>query len=225
VQRPQTLTLTLSFSALAANTRFEFWTKETMAQDTALQNQIQRIGAIVERLEAESDPNSRALAKELLESIMALHGAGLERILELARQNGETGKILIQQCGKDELVSSVLLLYGLHPDDLKTRVERALEKTKHLLETHAAHAELISIPDDGTVKVRLHRKPNGGCGSTAATLKASLEAALQDAAPDAPSILVEETGTEQAGFVSLAQLQNGQAMSAFSAAREQRSGD
>jgi uncharacterized protein Yka (UPF0111/DUF47 family) len=59
-----------------------------MGQNSALQEQIQRIGVIVERLESEADPNSRALAKQLLESIMALHGAGLERILELAHQVG-----------------------------------------------------------------------------------------------------------------------------------------
>jgi Fe-S cluster biogenesis protein NfuA len=196
-----------------------------MAQDTALKNQIQRIGTIVERLESEGDPNSRALAKELLESIMALHGTGLERILELAQESGEAGKALIQKCGRDELVSSVLLLYGLHPDDLQTRVDRALGKTRSTLESHGAHAELVSIQEDGTVNVKLHLKPNGGCGSTAASVRATLETAIQDAAPDAPSIVIEETGAAQGGFVSVAQLQSGQTLPAFSAARAQRSAD
>jgi Fe-S cluster biogenesis protein NfuA len=124
------------------------------------------------------------------------------------------------------VVSSVLLLYGLHPDDLKTRVERALEKTRGFLESHEAHAELVSIREDGTVNVQLHLKPNGGgCGSNAAAVRATLEAAMQDAAPDAQGFLIEETGSGQSGFVSLAQLQSGQTMSAFSAARAQRSGD
>jgi Fe-S cluster biogenesis protein NfuA len=196
-----------------------------MAQDTALQNQIQRIAEIVQRLESETDPNSRALTKELLESIMALHGAGLERILELARQSGESGDALVQKCAKDELVSSVLLLYGLHPDDLKTRVDRAIEKSRKFLEPHAAHAELVSISGDGSVQVRLHAKPNGGCGSTAASLRAGLEGALQDAAPDASDIHIDETGAAQAGFVSIAQLQSGQPMPTVAATRAQRSGD
>jgi Fe-S cluster biogenesis protein NfuA len=196
-----------------------------MALDTALQHQIQRIAEIVQRLESEADPSSRALAQELLESIMALHGAGLERILELARQSGETGDALIQSCAKDELVSSVLLLYGLHPDDLKTRVERAIEKSRKYLEPHAAHAELVSIEEGGSIQIRLHMKPNGGCGSTAATLRAALEGALQDAAPDASAILIEETGAAQAGFVPIAQLQSSQPMAASAAIRAQRSGD
>jgi Fe-S cluster biogenesis protein NfuA len=165
------------------------------------------------------------LAKELVESLMALHGAGLERILELAREPGEAGQTIIGKYGRDELVSSLLLLYGLHPDDLRTRVTGALEKLRGFLESHAATAELISIQDDGTVTVRLQVKPNGGCGSTTASMKSTLEAAIQNAAPDAPSVIVAEMGTAPAGFVSVAQLASGQAMAALSAARTQRSGD
>jgi Fe-S cluster biogenesis protein NfuA len=180
-----------------------------MAQDKELQKRMQRIGETVERLESAADPNSRALAKELLESLMALHGAALERILELASE-----------------VSGLLLLYGLHPEDLRTRVNRALEKSRAYLESHAASAELISIDEDGAVTLRLQIKSNG-CGSTAATVKSALQATVQDAAPDATSIVVEETGVglTRSGFVSVAQLESGQAMATLSVGRTLRSGD
>jgi len=87
---------------------------------------------------------------------------------------------------------------------------------------------LLSISDDGVVTVRLHLKPNGGgCGSSAATLKSTVESALQDAAPDATSIVVEETGASltSSGFVSIAQLASGQTMAASFVARTERSGD
>jgi Fe-S cluster biogenesis protein NfuA len=184
-----------------------------MAAETERKAQIQRIASLVERLESCGDPSLRALARELVESIMALHGAGLERILEIAASSGEVGEQLIQQCGCDELVSSLLLLYGLHPDDLRTRVEHALEKSNAFLESHAAHAELMSISNDGAVRVHLHHKPNGGCGSAWGSLRATLETALQDAAPEALAIIVDETGTGVAGFVPLGQLQNGQTLS------------
>ena len=197
-----------------------------MAQDTALQKQIQRIGEIVEQLESTSDPSARSMARELLESLMALHGAGLERILELASQTGEAGATIIQKCGRDELVSSLLLLYGLHPDDLRTRVTRALEKSRSHLEKHGGAAELISVSEHGEILVRLAVKASTGCGSSASSLKSTLEAALQDAAPDAASIVVEETGAlTRSGFVSLAQLESGHNMAALSAARAPRSGD
>ena len=195
-----------------------------MAQDSAFQKRIQRIGEVVEQLESAADPNARALAKELLESLMALHGAALERILELVSEAGEAGETIVGKCGRDELVSSVLLLYGLHPVDLRSRVTRAMEKVRPYLESHAASAEVVSVGDDGRVNVRLHIKSNG-CGSSA--VKSTLEAALQDAAPDAAAIIVEEAGGTLAGsgFVSVAQLQSGQAIAALSLARAQRSGD
>lgn len=195
-----------------------------MAHDIAFQKRIQRIGEVVEQLESAADPNARAMAKELLESLMALHGAALERILELASEVGEAGETIIAKCGRDELVSSVLLLYGLHPVDLHSRVTRALEKLRPYLESHAANAELASEGADGIVRIRLHLKSNG-CGSAA--LKSTVEAALQDAAPDAAAIIVEETGAALtgSGFVSVAQLEGGQTIAALSTARAQRSGD
>jgi len=197
-----------------------------MAQDKELQKRMQRIGETVEQLESAADPNSRAMAKELLESLMALHGAALERILELASEAGEAGETIIRKCGRDDLVSSLLLLYGLHPEDLRTRVNRALEKSRGYLESHAASAELVSINEDGVVTLRLQIKSNG-CGSTAATVKSTLEATVQDAAPDATSIVVEETGVglTRSGFVSVAQLESGQAMATLSVGRTLRSGD
>jgi Fe-S cluster biogenesis protein NfuA len=206
--------------------RFALSVKETMAQGKELQERMQRIGEMVERLETAADPNARAMAKELLESLMALHGAALERILELASQAGEAGETIIRKCGRDDLVSGLLLLYGLHPEDLRTRLTRALEKLRGYLESHAASAELLSIRGDGEVTLRLQIKSNR-CGSTAASVKSTLEAAMQDAAPDATSIVVEETGAEltRSGFVSVAQLESGEAMAALSVARIQRSAD
>ena len=109
-----------------------------MAAETELKGQIQRIATLVEQLESCADASVRAQVRELLESVMAMHGAGLERMLELAASAGERGEQLIEKFGNDELVSSLLLLYGLHPDDLRTRIEKAMEKSKSFLESHGA---------------------------------------------------------------------------------------
>jgi Fe-S cluster biogenesis protein NfuA len=197
-----------------------------MAQDLGFQKQIQRIAELVELLEKSADPSSRATAKELLESMMALHGAALDRMLEIAAEAGETGNSLIGKFGQDELVSSVLLLYGLHPLDLKSRVAQSLEKKRSYLESHAASAHLVSISEDGTVLLRLEMKANGGCGSSADAVRSAVEGAIQDAAPDAASIVIEEAGSlTRTGFVPLAQLSNAQAAFDLTALRAQRSGD
>jgi Fe-S cluster biogenesis protein NfuA len=101
-----------------------------------------------------------------------------------------------------------------------------LEKTRTYLTSHSASAELVSIGEDGTVTLRLEVKSTG-CGSSGASVKAYLEAAMQDGAPDATSIVVEDAGAllTQSGFVSLAQLESGQAMASLFAARAQRGGD
>ena len=200
--------------------------KELMAQDAAFQKQIQRIGEMVEQFESHADPNARAMARELLESLMALHGAALERILELASESGEFGETLIRKCGQDELVSSLLLLYGLHPEGLHTRVTRALEKARPFLESHAAEAKLVSISEDGRVTLRLEVK-GAGCGSAAGLARSTLEAALENAAPDAASIVVEETGAplQRSGFVSVAQLESGMSKVPLSAGLAGRTGD
>jgi Fe-S cluster biogenesis protein NfuA len=215
----------LSAGSVAA-ARFDLSSKKNMPPDKDLQKRMQRIGEIVEQLESTADPNARAIAKELLESLLALHGAALEKILSITSQAGETGESLIRKFGGDQLISSLLLLYGLHPCDMQTRVTAALEKSRGFLDSHSAKAELVSISDDGAVTLRLHLKP-GGCGSTAATVKSTLEAAIQDAAPDASSILVREAdnGAPRSGFVSVAQLAGGQSLAALSVARTQRSGD
>jgi len=197
-----------------------------MAKDTALQKRMERIAAIVQQFESCADPNIRTLAGELMECVMALHGAGLERILEIVAGSGEAGEAIVRKCGRDDLVSSLLLLYGLHPDDLPMRVTRAIEQLHGFLESHAAKAELLSIGDDGTLTLRLDVK-SSGCGSSASTVKATLEAALQNAAPDAPAIIIEETGAalRASGFVSIAQLKSAQSLTASSAATSLRSGD
>lgn len=198
-----------------------------MAEESTFQKQLQRIGELVEEFDSSADPNASSLAKELVESLLSLHGEALERILKIVSESGEAGEAIIRKCGGDELASSVLLLYGLHPEDLRTRVTRALEKSRSFLESHSAIAELASIGDDGTITVRLEVKSNGGCGSSAALVKSNLEGALLNAAPDAVSIVVEEAGASltQSGFVSVAQLKTSASAPASFAAGAARSAD
>ena len=43
----------------------------------------------------------------------------------------------------DDLVSSLLLLHGLHPVDLRTRVQQALDKARPFLYDHGSQVELL----------------------------------------------------------------------------------
>ena len=197
-----------------------------MTQSDDLQQRVTSIENLVNRLEGSTDPSVTSAARDLMKAVMDLHGSSIERMLEIIHDSGEPGKSIIERLGRDELVQSILLLYGLHPRDLHTRVADALDSQRAFLRSHGASAELVSIDEAGVVTVRLQAK-QGGCESTATSVKSTIKAAIQEAAPDAGSIAIEETkSTALTGpnFVSVAVLQGSQATAALSARRDQRSG-
>ena len=184
------------------------------------------IEALVNKLENAADPAVGTAARDLVQSLMELHGTGLERLLEIVREAGDPGRAIIDRLGRDELVRSVLLLYGLHPQDLRSRVLEALDTIRVLLKSHGADAELLSVDGEGAVTLEFHAQSTG-CGSTATSLKSSLKSAVEEAAPDAPSIVIKETSRPAGGlaFVALADLETGRAGAALSLRSPQRSGD
>jgi len=153
------------------------------------EERVRRIEDLVRRLEGIPDRESRETAQSLMEAILELHGAGFERMMDIVFETGESGKAAIRRFAGDGLIASLLLLHGLHPDDMETRVLHALGKA------HGT-AELLGV-FEGVVRVRL---TGSGCG-----LKESVEAAVREAVPDATEIVIEE-GLAQNGFVPLASL-------------------
>jgi hypothetical protein len=75
---------------------------------------------------------------ELVQSLMELHGTGIGRMMEIVAESGESGLDVIDGFGRDELVGGLLLLYGLHPIPLETRVRQALDKVRPYLQSHGA---------------------------------------------------------------------------------------
>ena len=177
-----------------------------MENEKDFQGRVQKIGGLVQELDSIGDPAVRARAKDLVQSLLELHGAGLERILDLIFQHGEGSAQIIDELGQDPLVSSLLILYGLHPEELHTRVERKLRQIESKLRKAGAETELIAI-DDGNVRVQV-KIDQHACGSTARTVQSMIEDAMYEAAPDLKSIVIE--GLEKpsgSGFVSLGTLQ------------------
>ncbi len=171
--------------------------------------QIESIDGMVRALEKTTDPALRTRAQDLVQALMELHGSCLEQMLEIVRQAGEPGNSIVQKFGDDQLVRSLLLLYGLHPVDLQTRVLQALEKTRPYLRSHGGNVELVAIDDAGIVNLRLTGSCDG-CASSSANLKQAVEEAIYEAAPDVTGIEVpgvEATKTAPVAFVPLASLQ------------------
>jgi Fe-S cluster biogenesis protein NfuA/nitrite reductase/ring-hydroxylating ferredoxin subunit len=180
-----------------------------MSDHKDVQRRIESIEGLVREIEKVSDPAVQSLSKQLVQSLMDLHGVGLERMLEITHQSGPGGQKIIDDMGRDELVSSLLLLYGLHPLDLEARVVQALEKSRPYLKSHGGNVELVSLSEGGALVLKLQGSCHS-CPSSAMTLQSTVEQAIYDAAPDVTSIFVDgvvEEKPKTGGFIPVASLQ------------------
>ena len=150
---------------------------------------LQKIERLVQTIESAADPRVRASAVELMQSLMELHGAGIERMMEIVFETGATGSEMIDRFADDDLTGSLLLLYGLHPLDIETRVLGALDKVRPYLRSHGGNVEMLGITE-GVVRLKLQGSCNG-CASSAMTLKLAIEEAIYEAAPDVNGLDVE----------------------------------
>ena len=151
---------------------------------------FEQLEELIARVESIRDSNARASAEELIQALMDLHGAGFQRVLEVIWDSGEQGKSVIQQLGRDDLVSPLLLLYGIHPFDMTTRIETALDKVRPYLRSHGGDVQLIEVTAEGNVRLKLQGSCHG-CPSSSLTMKLAVEEAIYDSAPDILELTVE----------------------------------
>lgn len=140
---------------------------------------------LLEEIETLPDAAGRQTATDLVQALLELYGAGLERIVEevAARDDGE----LAQALADDELVAHLLLLHGLHPVPLRSRVLDALQEVRPYLESHGGNVELLEV-DGAAVRLRLQGSCSG-CPSSAMTLKLAIENAIHKAAPEIEEVI------------------------------------
>ena len=148
--------------------------------EEALVNQVEELTARVEEI---ADPGVRALAEDLAAAVVQLYGEGLERIFAALDDD------VVAALAQDGVVASLMLIHGLYPVDLETRVREALHTVRPYMESHGGDVELLGI-EGGIARLRLEGSCNG-CPASASTMELAIEQALQDAAPDLEGIDVE----------------------------------
>ena len=166
--------------------------------------QTERVEKLAARLQSAGDPELRATALDLVQSVVELHGAALERMIDVISATAE-GEQALDRALADDLVSSMLLLHGLHPDDMETRVARGIEKVRPYLQSHGGDVELAGVRD-GVVRLAL-RGSCGSCPSSSLTLKTAVEDALFEAAPDIVEIVAENAASAPQGIPELVVLE------------------
>lgn len=153
------------------------------------QSRLQRLDALLCEVEESADPAAAGRTREIVQAVLDLHGTGLERILGHIEAAGDAGASIVDACARDEVVGGLLLLHSLHPDDLETRIRRALEQVRPALRSHGGNVELLALRD-GIVHLRLEGNCHG-CPSSAATMKMTIEEAIFANAPEVASIEVQ----------------------------------
>jgi len=153
---------------------------------------VREAGARVEELLGglQTGP-AKAAAEELVSVLVDLYGEGLARTVAVVRDGAPE---LLDKLAADPLVESLLLLHGLHPLDADARVQRALDRVRPYLGSHAGGVEYLGIDEAGVAHLRLAGSCDG-CPSSALTVQLAIEGAVQDAAPEVTAIEVEGVTT------------------------------
>ncbi len=172
---------------------------------------VERIDVLLNKIEALPDDALRQDVQEIVHCLLDYHGAAVARLISLAREAVDDTSALSAQLAADELVSSLLVLHGLHPADLESRVLQALENVRPFLKSHGGNVKLANVTDD-VVRLRLEGSCHG-CPSSAATLKSRIEQAIYEVAPEVRAIEVVEDEKQQQppsnGFVGMERLSIG----------------
>jgi Fe-S cluster biogenesis protein NfuA/nitrite reductase/ring-hydroxylating ferredoxin subunit len=145
----------------------------------ALMARVQELTAHLEEL---PDFQARAVADELVSSIIQLYGEGLERIFAALDQPGASAAEVRDGLAADGVVASLMLIHGLYPVDLETRVHEALDSVRPYMESHGGDVELLGV-ENGVARMRLVGHCDG-CPASASTLELAIKRALEEAAPD-----------------------------------------
>jgi len=128
-------------------------------------------------------------AEELVGLLVGLYGDGLARITRVLREEGEAGSAILARLADDPEIEGLLLLHDLHPLDVDARIQRALDRVRPYLGSHAGGVEYLGVTD-GVARLRLEGSCHG-CPSSTVTVQLAITSAVEDAAPEVTEVKVE----------------------------------
>lgn len=182
-------------------------------QDQNVRQLVARTEALLRQIEALEEGQGKSLAIECIQALFELYGEGLARLVNQETQQ-QSAKLL-ERCKQDELLSHLLLLHGLHPDDVESRVQQALDEVRPYMETHGGNVELLGVRA-GVAYLRLVGSCHG-CAASSTTMKLAVEKAIQKFAPDLLGVeaegAIEAPSDLAAGFIPVSSLGTAQRIS------------
>ncbi len=170
--------------------------------------QLDHIKELLSSIESCGNRAAIEAARGLVQSVLALHRAGLCRMLELLLQKSGLGAELTALLAEDELVGNLLILHDLHPANLEQRLKKALAEAEPHLTALGGRLGGYTLKE-GVVQVRAVGLANGP-----ATMAALLhvEDAVMKHAPDVVRLVFSGSESPAAPQAHLGSppVQNGQ---------------
>lgn len=172
-----------------------------MPQHKDVRSAGERVENLISELQAVPDPRVAAAAEELVRTLVDLYGEGLAHVMHVAADaaNDEhSGGGIVGQLIADPLVASLLLVHDLHPLDVDTRIQRALDDVRPYLGSHAGGVQYLGVDEDGVVRLKLEGSCHG-CPSSTVTVRLAIEKAIHEAAPETVRVDVAGVVAEPSG--------------------------
>ncbi len=159
------------------------------AGDVRLRAEADQLEGLLDELRELVTPAAWIRIEQILQRVVALYGRGLAHAIEHGRAVSTAAELDERLCG-DELLASLLVIHGLHPQPVAARIERALAKAAAALGDDLPTIELAGIADDGIVRLRVAGAFGGGAMS-ARVAEAAVRRAIEEAAPELAGIEID----------------------------------
>ncbi len=171
---------------------------------TTTHDTLPRIEQLLEEVRAMVSPPAAEKVEELVRHVMGLYGDGLRRIGRVLAEAGQPADVVADRLIEDDLIANLLIVHGLHPDSVETRVARALDRVRPYLASHGGDVEIVAIDGDaGSLRLRMTGSCDG-CPSSILTIKLAVEGAVTELAPEIDHIEVEDVTESSAASTALA---------------------
>lgn len=175
-----------------------------MPVDDDIDQSVRRLEQLIAALDAHPDPTAAEPARELVALVLDLHSLGLARLMAIIA-GVPGGDRIMARLVDDDRVCPMLLLHGLHPEDMESRVRKAVDRLKPHLGVHGLRLDVVAI-ERGAVRLRVGNIDGSAPrASLTMTLPEEIENAIMEAAPDAEEISIEGLQPQDGLAVSAAE--------------------
>ncbi|MGW4703508.1 hypothetical protein [Streptomyces sp. NPDC004285] len=157
-----------------------------------------RVEEVLDGLAESGDAQACAAAEEVVRVLMEFYGNGIARVVELlgrpaARPPADPlGPLLA-----DDLVASLLNLHGLNPEDVPTRIARALSTLPQPVENAGFD------PATGVLRLRATASTGCGCSGTQDSVRQAAADALACFAPEVTGVEMESGAPREPALLQI----------------------